>query len=98
MVYFFTPLPFAVVDLRLDPLDIKHQENAARFLAERLQKESIQGQNKNAVTYKPLPTIEGLLPSHSDNHQGKPAVVVSPCCDLMVSSKIYLLHYNISTC
>ena len=98
MVYFCTPLPFAVVDLRLDPLDIKHQENAARFLAERLQKESMQGQNKNAVTYKPLPTIEGLLPSHSDNHQGKPAVVVSPCCDLVVSSKIYLLHYNISTC
>ena len=98
MVYFCTPMPFAVVDLRLDPLDIKHQENAARFLAERLQKESIQGQNKNAVTYKPLPTIEGLLPSRSDNHQGKIAVVMSPCCDLMVSSKIYLLHNDFSTC
>lgn len=94
----FTPLPFAVVDLRLDPLDIKHQENAARFLAERLQKESIQGQNKNAVTYKPLPTIEGLLPSHSDNHQGKPAVVVLPCCNLVASSKFYLLRNDFSTC
>jgi len=56
-----------IKDLRIDPLDVKHQEAAARFMADKIQKESMPNQNR--VTNKPLPTIEGLLPSHSDNHQ-----------------------------